>query len=404
MKISYSVMAHPRRKEWAESLAEQIDCPIAWDTDSTVWNTRKKALLLAPADSDFHVVIQDDAILCADFKDKAEKFINEHKDKAVQLYFGNRSKEDKTEMATGLEKGFILRKFCAWGVAIGTPTAWIPEMIQFGDGYPAWQDDTKIKYFLAHKGYQTAFPMPCLVDHRRMKENPTLTGCADSDRYSPYFIDGVQEPHLKPIPKTIHQVWIGDQSKKPQNLMDTWKMDGWDYVLWTEKEIDALNLENRPLYDYYLSKKCYHGAADVVRVEVIERFGGVYIDADTERLLPIDDIMEDCTFWGVWSNMEGRVANGVIAAIPKHPILVNYRKAMGEAVQVDPPWSTIGGTLFTEMIFAHQDEYTKLMPTRTFYPFDSKGVRNTARHKNYARHYWNAAKVSGGNHRFYGKH
>lgn len=396
-------MAHPRRKEWAEALAQELGCPIAWDDDSKVWSTRKKALLLAPEDSDFHVVIQDDAILCDNFKDKAEEFIGEHKDNAVQLYFGNKGKEDQNEIAQAYENGYLKRRFLSWGVAVGTPTAWIPEMIRFGDGYPAWQDDTKIKYFLAHKGYQTVFPIPCLVDHRRMRENPTLTGCADSDRHSLHFVDGVQEPHLKPIPKVIHQVWVGDQTKRPQELMDSWMFPTWEYQLWTEKEIDEFGLENRQLYDFFMKKKCYHGAADVVRVEVIERLGGVYIDADTECYQPIDEIMEGCTFWSVWSNKEGRIANGVIAAIPEHPILVEYRKAMGEATSVEPPWSTIGGTLFTKMIFEHQDEYTKLMPTVTFYPYDSKGVRNTARHKNYARHYWNAAKVTTGTHKFYGK-
>ena len=39
------------------------------------------------------------------------------------------------------------------------------------------------------------------------------------------------------IPKCLHQVWIGDQSKRPQECMDTIKRDNPDceYKLWTEK-------------------------------------------------------------------------------------------------------------------------------------------------------------------------
>jgi hypothetical protein len=37
-------------------------------------------------------------------------------------------------------------------------------------------------------------------------------------------------------------------------------------MLWTEKEIDALNLINRDKYDYYYELKKYYGCADIVRV------------------------------------------------------------------------------------------------------------------------------------------
>ena len=51
------------------------------------------------------------------------------------------------------------------------------------------------------------------------------------------------------IPHTIHQVWIGNK-ERPDEWMDTWKkmMPNWDYVLWTEKEIDALNMVNSHQY------------------------------------------------------------------------------------------------------------------------------------------------------------
>lgn len=392
-------MAHPSRKEWAEDLAKQLDCPIYWDTDNVIWNTCKGAWTLAPNDSDYHFVIQDDAILCRDFKDKVNGFVEDslakHGETAFQLYFGGgRYLKQRKKREEAIELGYYKQRKSAWGVAIGMPTRLIPEMVLFGDSHYAWQDDTKIKYFLMSQHLHTVFPIPCLVNHRPPEEVSTLTPCVDYDKSSPIFIDDLIIPK---IPKIIHQIWIGDKSKQPKELMNTWKMEGWEYKLWTEKEIDELQLENKRLYDYFYDKKCYYGASDVVRLEILKRFGGIYIDADTERLEPIDEIMEGCTFWSVWSNTEGRIANGVIATIPEHPIVVNYLKEMGEARVVEPVWSTIGGTLFTKMIFEHQDKHTKLMPPRTFYPFDSKGVKNTARHKIYAQHYW------GSTHRSYGK-
>lgn len=72
MKISYSIMAHPKRKEWAEELSKELKCPIYYDTDNTIWNTCKGAWKLA-TDSDYHFVIQDDAILCNNFKKKSTR-------------------------------------------------------------------------------------------------------------------------------------------------------------------------------------------------------------------------------------------------------------------------------------------------------------------------------------------
>ena len=43
---------------------------------------------------------------------------------------------------------------------------------------------------------------------------------------------------------------------------------------------------------------------------------------------------------------QARVPNGVIGSVPNHPVLENYIKAMGTAEKVEPPWSTIGGSMF----------------------------------------------------------
>lgn len=202
------------------------------------------------------------------------------------------------------------------------------------------------------------------------------------------------------IPKIIHQIWIGDPSKAPTRLMDTWKMEGWEYRLWTEKEIDALDLENRLLYFYFYQKGCYYGASDIVRLEVLKEYGGIYIDADTERLESIDDApFLNADFFAVEANKIGRVANGIIGAVPEHPIIVAYMKAMAKAEKVEPVWSTIGGTLFTEMIDQHLTPETQILPPHTFYPFDSRGEksRTFGEGKTYAQHFW------GSTHKTYGK-
>lgn len=201
------------------------------------------------------------------------------------------------------------------------------------------------------------------------------------------------------IPRHIHQVWIGDASKMPKRLMKDWNMEGWKYSLWDEKAIDVFGLFNRRLYDFYMTHKCYHGASDVVRIEVLERLGGIYIDADTERLAPIDNTpFMHADFFAVEANLKGRIANGVMGSVPEHPILQEYIRRMDTAEKVMPPWSTIGGTLFTEVIHEKRTEHSMILEPHTFYPFDSKGKKSrTDGEDRYAQHHW------GTTHKLYGK-
>lgn len=170
-------MAHPKRTAWAKALAKQLGAPIYFDTNNTVWDTCKGAWQLH-GNEPYHLVVQDDAILCKDFKAEVTKLLTktERLGAAYQLYYGNQKDSViplvREEAGT---KGYVLRNQCAWGVAIMLPTHLINDMIRFGNGYYAWQDDTKIKYFLKSRGIKTIFPIPCLVDHRKVAENPTLT-------------------------------------------------------------------------------------------------------------------------------------------------------------------------------------------------------------------------------------
>ena len=171
-------MAHPKREYFAKDLAKKLNCSIFWDKDNNIWNTCKGAWFLAE-NSDYHFVIQDDAILCKNFKKLVKNFISksikENGETAFQLYFGRgRFLLNKSDREKAIKKGYYVRTLCAWGVAIGMPTKLIDEMVKFGNGYYAWQDDTKIKNFLKSKGIKTVFPVPCFVDHRELE---TLTPC-----------------------------------------------------------------------------------------------------------------------------------------------------------------------------------------------------------------------------------
>jgi len=84
------------------------------------------------------------------------------------------------------------------------------------------------------------------------------------------------------IPKIIHYVWLGD-APKTTPLIDTWKQyldDGWEIKEWNESNID-LKSKNAPrlLREAYAARK-FGIAVDPIRADVLNRFGGFWLDTD----------------------------------------------------------------------------------------------------------------------------
>ena len=81
-------------------------------------------------------------------------------------------------------------------------------------------------------------------------------------------------------------------------------------------------------YEYvgeYLNK-CPSGAfrADLIRLEVVYRFGGIYLDSDIQMVRPMDELLNlDVFFTGDDSIAIG---NAVFGATPKHPLILKALK------------------------------------------------------------------------------
>jgi len=92
------------------------------------------------------------------------------------------------------------------------------------------------------------------------------------------------------IPKIIHYVWVGNNSKPElvYQCMQTWKQYCPDYEIMEWGNDCMSEFENVYVQQAYTAGK-YAFVSDYIRLYALEKFGGFYFDADLEITRPIDE-------------------------------------------------------------------------------------------------------------------
>ncbi len=135
------------------------------------------------------------------------------------------------------------------------------------------------------------------------------------------------EAELK-IPKIIHQIWIGSELPDVfKKYADSWKeyheARGWQYILWTDEKVEK---ELFPLYNqkYYDESESMGVKSDLLKWEIIYRYGGAYADIDFECLKPLDLLHYTYDFYTAFQPLDAffvQLGAALFAAWPGHPIL-----------------------------------------------------------------------------------
>jgi hypothetical protein len=125
---------------------------------------------------------------------------------------------------------------------------------------------------------------------------------------------------------------------------------------------DPLDPEDWPLTAPHWDKAA-NGAqfADMIRLEALLRFGGVYVDQDVEPLRPLDPLLYLPAF-AAWED-ERCVPNAVMGAVPEHPAI---RACLDEMLRRIPgeTWQAGPGVL-TDILPGRDD--VLLLPPGSFY-------------------------------------
>lgn len=121
------------------------------------------------------------------------------------------------------------------------------------------------------------------------------------------------------IPKIIHYIWVGG-NKKPASVdkyIRSWKKYCPDYLIieWNEKNYDITC--NRYTREAYESKK-WAFATDFMRLDILDKFGGIYVDTDVEIVKNLDDFLDDPAFTSFEAGDPDQILmpTGLLAAEP----------------------------------------------------------------------------------------
>lgn len=123
-----------------------------------------------------------------------------------------------------------------------------------------------------------------------------------------------------PIPRLIHVVWVGTDPfpRRYRRYLSSWSVHnpGWRVELWTDTNRPRLANER-----VYRRMAVPAMRADVLRLELLAKYGGLYSDADSECLRPLDGLLEGAEAVGM-TNGRGNVCVATLGALPQHPAFV----------------------------------------------------------------------------------
>ena len=236
---------------------------------------------------------------------------------------------------------------------------------------------------------------------------------------------------LPSIPKIIHVMWLGGKMPAQyERFVQTWYKyhPDWTILFWTDNEanydrgtivartfddlsqelqkdsgakrivIDThdLHFDNKKFYDAALN---YGEKSDILKWEIVYRFGGVYVDVDFECFKPLDVFHHRYDFYtGIQPLDTNRVQLGaaLYGAHPGHPILKRCVETIKDNQHLDQIIIKTGPIHFTRCFVVAADRTSDsidvAMPASYFYPCDyqQKGMAEAIwrKQESFAIHHW----------------
>ena len=204
--------------------------------------------------------------------------------------------------------------------------------------------------------------------------------------YLQTLIYQIRPPEPVGIPKIVHQIWIGPK-KRPDIWMDGVKKFaekfGYEYKLWDDDAVSKLTMINKTWYD---KEPTYNGKSDILRYELLDQFGGVYIDADMAVVRPegLDKLIKgvgnrDCAFGFEVDNQ--LICGAVTFAVKGSKFIKKCIEVLPTRDMTQLAWISVGPKLITDLVIKYQTQIPLAVYKSTvFYPLRWHGIQDVYLH------------------------
>lgn len=202
------------------------------------------------------------------------------------------------------------------------------------------------------------------------------------------------------IPKILHFIWVGDESIRPDNCIDTWVRHhpDWQIKLWGNASLREHAWTNGAHMEQ-MARRELNGVADMMRWEILYNEGGIVIDADSVCVRPLDEALLDCEAFACWESeiaRPGLIAAGYVGAcagnafigqivldIQAEPTVTNVRA-----------WKSVGPQRLTESYRKYRYHALRILPSHYFIPEHFSGLAYDGPGPVFARQMWGSTKDS----------
>lgn len=175
MKISVAIMAHPKRVIEAARLYEKLckmpftNVALVFDANNNEWETGERSLRSHDY-SDWHIIIQDDAMISDHFYDNALTAINNVPSESLVSFYTGKVRPYAQKISQAVEKAdaaganWLRATTLYWGICIAIPTNQIPAIIEHCRLNKREYDRRIGSYYMLHK-LPVYYTHPSIVDH-----------------------------------------------------------------------------------------------------------------------------------------------------------------------------------------------------------------------------------------------
>ncbi len=168
------------------------------------------------------------------------------------------------------------------------------------------------------------------------------------------------------IPRILHRVWLGTRALPTEQRAfgEGWARlnPGWEMRLWGDADVGALVSDP----ESYARARNLSERSDVLRYEILHRFGGVYADTDVECLRPMEPLIGDARAFAGYE-APGRLGTALIGMTPGHRLAARALAALRATVGTGTYPDSTGPVFFTAV--ARSEPELVRFPREAFYPY-----------------------------------